>query len=120
MYGSDSSFSNNSAIFANQVIKLYTASIGSWSYLIISISSFSIMFGTCIAVFDGYLEPNHSLWKEYNLIPICNTVDQVIEASKNNIKFMLHIDTGMNRLGLSIAEANNLLLNKTKKINTLK
>ena len=54
MYGSDSSFSNNSAIFANQVIKLYTASIGSWSYLIISISSFSIMFGTCIAVFDGY------------------------------------------------------------------
>ena len=54
MYGSSSSFSNNSAIFANQVIKLYTASIGSWSYLIISISSFSIMFGTCIAVFDGY------------------------------------------------------------------
>ena len=54
MYGSDSSFSNNSSIFANQVIKLYTASIGSWSYLIISISSFSIMFGTCIAVFDGY------------------------------------------------------------------
>ena len=54
MYGSDSSFSNDSAKFANQVIKLYTASIGSWSYLIISISSFSIMFGTCIAVFDGY------------------------------------------------------------------
>tara|TARA_A100001011_G_scaffold395215_1_gene489560 strand:- start:1292 stop:2539 length:1248 start_codon:yes stop_codon:yes gene_type:complete len=54
MYGSDSSFSNYSSIFANQVIKLYTASIGSWSYLIISISSFSIMFGTCIAVFDGY------------------------------------------------------------------
>ena len=54
VYGSDSSFSNNSSIFANQVIKLYTASIGSWSYLIISISSFSIMFGTCIAVFDGY------------------------------------------------------------------
>ena len=54
MYGSNSNFSNNSALFANQVIKLYTMSIGSWSYLIISISSFSIMFGTCIAVFDGY------------------------------------------------------------------
>tara|TARA_B110000438_G_C15304535_1_gene432632 strand:- start:73 stop:561 length:489 start_codon:yes stop_codon:yes gene_type:complete len=54
MYGADSNFSNNSALFANQVIKLYTLSIGSWSYLIISISSFSIMFGTCIAVFDGY------------------------------------------------------------------
>ena len=41
-------------IFANQVITLYTQSIGSWSYLIISISGFSIMFGTCIAVLDGY------------------------------------------------------------------
>jgi len=67
-----------------------------------------------IAVFDGYLEPNHSLWKEYNLIPVCNTVQQAIEASKNNIIFMLHIDTGMNRLGLSVSEAKDLLTNKTK------
>ena len=54
MYGTDTSFSNNSSIFANQVIKLYTDSIGNWSYWVISISGFSIMFGTCIAVFDGY------------------------------------------------------------------
>jgi len=54
MYGTDSIFPNSSALFANQVIKLYTESIGSWSYLIISIAGFSIMFGTCVAVFDGY------------------------------------------------------------------
>ena len=54
MYGTGTSFSNNSSIFANQVIKLYTDSIGNWSYWVISISGFSIMFGTCIAVFDGY------------------------------------------------------------------
>ena len=54
MYGTENDFSNSSAIFANQVITLYTQSIGSWSYLIISISGFSIMFGTCIAVLDGY------------------------------------------------------------------
>ena len=54
MFGTDNDFSNSSAIFANQVITLYTQSIGSWSYLIISISGFSIMFGTCIAVLDGY------------------------------------------------------------------
>ena len=53
-FGTDNDFSNSSAIFANQVITLYTQSIGSWSYLIISISGFSIMFGTCIAVLDGY------------------------------------------------------------------
>ena len=54
MYGTDSTFSNSSSLFASQVIKLYTKSIGSWSYLIISIAGFSIMFGTCVAVFDGY------------------------------------------------------------------
>ena len=54
MYGTEINFSSSSAIFANQVITLYTQSIGSWSYLIISISGFSIMFGTCIAVLDGY------------------------------------------------------------------
>ena len=54
MYGTDSTFSNSSSIFASQVIKLYTESIGPWSYLIISIAGFSIMFGTCVAVFDGY------------------------------------------------------------------
>jgi len=54
MFGTNSSFHNSSALFANQVIKLYTESIGPWSYLIISIAGFSIMFGTCVAVFDGY------------------------------------------------------------------
>ena len=54
MYGTENNFSNSSAIFANQIIILYTQSIGSWSYIIISISGLSIMFGTCIAVLDGY------------------------------------------------------------------
>ena len=54
MFGTDSTFQNSSALFANQVIKLYTGSIGSWSYLIIAIAGFSIMFGTCVAVLDGY------------------------------------------------------------------
>ena len=54
MYGTNSSFPNSSALFASQVIKLYTGSIGSWSYLIIAIAGFSIMFGTCVAVLDGY------------------------------------------------------------------
>ena len=54
MYDTNNIFSDSSSIFANQVITLYTESIGSWSYLLISISGFSIMFGTCIAVLDGY------------------------------------------------------------------
>ena len=54
MYGTNSTFPNSSVLFASQVIKLYTGSIGSWSYLIIAIAGFSIMFGTCVAVLDGY------------------------------------------------------------------
>ena len=54
MYDTNNIFSDSSSIFASQVITLYTESIGSWSYLLISISGFSIMFGTCIAVLDGY------------------------------------------------------------------
>ena len=68
-----------------------------------------------IAIFDGYLNPTNSLWKENNLVPVCNTVDQVLNASKDNILFMLHIDTGMNRLGLSCKEAK--ILFESSKLN---
>ena len=54
IYGSDVPISNNKAEFANDVINLYSYTIGSWSYFIIAAAAFSIMFGTCIAVFDGY------------------------------------------------------------------
>ena len=68
-----------------------------------------------IAIFDGYLNPKNSLWKENNLVPVCNTVDQVLNASKDNILFMFHIDTGMNRLGLSCEEAK--ILFESSKLN---
>jgi len=54
MYGSGSNLPNGSAAFANSVVQLYTKTIGNWSYFIIAASAFSIMFGTIIAVFDGY------------------------------------------------------------------
>lgn len=54
MYGSGIVFSESGAKFANQVVELYTHTIGSWSRIIIATAAFSIMFGTCIAVFDGY------------------------------------------------------------------
>lgn len=54
MYGSGITFSESGAKFANQVVELYTQTIGSWSRIIIASAAFSIMFGTCIAVFDGY------------------------------------------------------------------
>ncbi len=54
IFGSGAQMPQGSAGFASGVVKLYTATIGEWSRLIIGASAFSIMFGTSIAVFDGY------------------------------------------------------------------
>lgn len=54
LHGSGRELPNSSSDFANAVVNLYTNYIGEWSYLIIATSAFSIMFGTCIAVFDGF------------------------------------------------------------------
>lgn len=53
-YGSGEELPNNNALFASKVVTLYTQTIGDWSYLIISAAAFTVMFGTIIAVFDGY------------------------------------------------------------------
>lgn len=55
MYGSGQSFSHQSGVqFTNQVVRLYTATLGDWSYVIIAASAFSVMFSTTLVVLDGY------------------------------------------------------------------
>ncbi|WP_242135175.1 NRAMP family divalent metal transporter [Aestuariivivens marinum] len=54
IYGTGKTLPAGSVGFADGVIKLYTTTIGDWSYLIIATAAFSIMFGTCIGLFDGY------------------------------------------------------------------
>lgn len=54
IFGTNTELSNSSPVFAGQLIKMYTESIGQWSYLIIAIAAFSTMFSTSITVMDGY------------------------------------------------------------------
>lgn len=54
IYGTGTELPNSSGAFAHAVVGLYTNYIGDWSYIIIATAAFSIMFGTCIAVFDGF------------------------------------------------------------------
>ena len=54
MFDSGETLSGSGSVFANQVVSMFTSSIGEWSYIIIAASSFSIMLGTFIAVLDGY------------------------------------------------------------------
>ena len=54
MFGTDLTFSKSGTKFSGEVVQLYTQTFGDWANIIISASAFSIMFGTCVAVFDGY------------------------------------------------------------------
>ena len=54
MYGSGNQIPNSSSLFANKLISLYTNTLGDWSYLLISICAFSVMFSTTVSVIDGY------------------------------------------------------------------
>ena len=63
MYGSGQSFSNQSSTqFTHEVIRLYTATLGEWSYIIIASSAFSVMFGTALVIFDGYARAMDRTW----------------------------------------------------------
>jgi Mn2+/Fe2+ NRAMP family transporter len=64
-FGSGEELPNNNADFAHKIITLYTLTIGDWSYLIIAAAAFAVMFGTIIAVFDGY---SRSLQKTVELL----------------------------------------------------
>lgn len=65
IYGTGKELGDGAAAFAGGIISLYTESIGDWSALIISLAAFSIMFGTSIAVFDGYARVGEKLWELY-------------------------------------------------------
>ena len=70
-----------------------------------------------IAIFEGYFEGYQKFYNEYNLIPIINSLDQLIRLNNFSLEVMfpraiLNIDTGMNRLGLSEEEKYFLLKNK--------
>jgi len=54
MYGSGESLSPKGSIFAAQLIKLYTSSIGQWSYYLIAIAALTSMFSTTLSCMDAY------------------------------------------------------------------
>lgn len=53
MFGANESFSLNSGIFANQLISMYTQSLGDWAKLLIGIAALTTMFSTTLTTLDG-------------------------------------------------------------------
>ena len=93
IYGTEKELGGSAAAFAGGIINLYTESMGAWSKPIISASAFSIMFGTCIAVFDGYARVGEKLWSLYT--------QQSFEASKSSNRYRITLlFLGIGGLGL--------------------
>lgn len=53
MYGSGEVLSGNAAIFASQLIDLFTANLGQWSFWIIGLAALATMFSTTLSVLDA-------------------------------------------------------------------
>lgn len=53
MFQSGESFSAKGGEFANQLITMYTKSLGNWSYVIIGIAAFTTMFSTTLTTLDA-------------------------------------------------------------------
>lgn len=54
MHASGATFDERAGVFANQVIALYTQTLGDWSRPIIGVAAFSVMFSTTLTVVDGF------------------------------------------------------------------
>ncbi|HKK44497.1 MAG TPA: Nramp family divalent metal transporter [Balneolaceae bacterium] len=54
MYGNGVNYASSGTVFANQLISLYTDSLGAWAYPVIIICAFTTMFSTTLTVTDAY------------------------------------------------------------------
>ncbi len=54
LYGTGESMPSSGVAFAGRLIDLYTESLGSWTYPVISIAAFTTMFSTTLTVLDAY------------------------------------------------------------------
>ena len=53
MYQSGETFSTKAGEFSNQLINIYTMSLGNWSYVLIGIAAFTTMFSTTLTTLDA-------------------------------------------------------------------
>jgi len=53
MFNSGESFSPKAGVFSNQLINMYTNSLGNWAYIIIAVAAFTTMFSTTLTTLDA-------------------------------------------------------------------
>ena len=53
MHNSGETFSKSASVFSNQLISMYTMSLGNWAYIFIGIAAFTTMFSTTLTTLDA-------------------------------------------------------------------
>ena len=53
LYGTGTRISGNAVAFADQLVNLFTSTIGGWTYIFIATAAFATMFSTCITAHDA-------------------------------------------------------------------
>ncbi len=54
MHGTGTEFSPKAVSFSSQLVEMFTATLGDWSYWVIALVAFITMFSTTLTVLDGY------------------------------------------------------------------
>ena len=90
-YGSGEELPNNNSQFAHTIITMYSSVMGNWSYIVISASAFTVMFGTILAVFDGY---SRALNRTVELLFRKNNTNQSTSSRKLYTIFLIVLASG--------------------------
>lgn len=69
MFGQGEGFANSAAVFASQLVGLYSQSLGEWSWLLMAIVTFVALFSTTFAVADGFPQ----VWKRAIVLQSTNS-----------------------------------------------
>ena len=85
MFGNGAEPSNNGAVFAGQIIQLYTEVLGDWAYPLIGIVALATMFSTVLTCLDAYprtLEKSYFIWKQQGGSDQTNCIQNTQENEK--------------------------------------
>lgn len=96
MYNSGAQFPESAAGFANQVIDLYTKTLGAWAKPLIGLSAFTVMFSTTLTVIDGFPRALATLVSRFNEPELPDTVS----AINKSVYWMSLVVLGLGSIGI--------------------
>jgi len=99
MYGKGVSFAGTPGGFANQLIDLYTLSLGEWSRPVIAAAAFGVMLSTVLTVVDGFPRALSGLLQRFRAAEIPHHAELQASASTKTYRLILLV-VGGGSLGL--------------------